>query len=162
MTVSRSEFDSFKAETSAAIEKLDADLKSSHKTIIEHLVRLEQHLYDMEARMEKRLDAMDKRLDAMDKRLDAMDKRFDAMDKRFDAMDKRFDAMDKRFDAMEQRFEQRFSRLSEDVTYMGSNFASRFDVFSGHLRVGDQGQLRSDERLSSLERRVDILENRAS
>ncbi len=127
MTVSRSEFDSFKAETSAAIEKLDADLKSSHKTIIEHLVRLEQHLYDMEARMEKRLDAMDKR-----------------------------------FDAMEQRFEQRFSRLSEDVTYMGSNFASRFDVFSGHLRVGDQGQLRSDERLSSLERRVDILENRAS
>jgi hypothetical protein len=45
---------------------------------------------------------------------------------------------------------------------MRLNFGSRFDVISGQLRLIDQGQFRTEERLSNLERRVDTLEDKAS
>ncbi len=80
------------------------------------------------------------------------------LDQKFGAIDKRFDGIDQKIDRMDHRLTQ----VSDDLVQMRSNFGARLDVITGQLRIVDQGQLRVDERLAHLERRVYVLEDKAS
>jgi hypothetical protein len=73
-------------------------------------------------------------------------------------VDGKFASIDERFD----KTDEKLARISEDVNYMRLNFGARFDVEAGHSKLLDQGQLRLDERLTNLERRVENLEDKAS
>jgi len=80
------------------------------------------------------------------------------LDQKFAGIDKRFDGIDQKIDRMDHRLTQ----VSDDLVQMRSNFGARLDVISGQLRIVDQGQLGVDERLAHLERRVYVLEDKAS
>jgi predicted nuclease with TOPRIM domain len=137
MNVSKQEFDARNLEVDRRFEKLQSDAKSSYLSIIEYFGRLESHI---------------------DIKFDALDVKFDALDGKFNALNDKFDRLDAKVDRMDQRL----SRLTDEVSHMNANFCSRFDVISGHLRLIDQGQFRIEQRLSSPERRVDVLEEKAS
>ena len=73
--------------------------------------------------------------------------------------------IDERFNALEtktDRIEKRLNHLIDDVSHFRSNVGARFDIVSGQLRLIDQEQFRIDDRQSSLEKRVSVLEDNAS
>jgi predicted nuclease with TOPRIM domain len=137
MNVSKQEFDARNLEVNSAIERLHADVKSSYSSMREFMVSLEAHI---------------------DEKFDALDGKFNALDGKFNTLDGKFNKLDGKVDRMDQRL----TRLTDEVSHMNLNFGARFDVISGQLRLIDQGQFRTEERLSNLERRVDTLEDKAS
>jgi predicted nuclease with TOPRIM domain len=137
MNVSKQEFDARNLEVNSAIERLQSDVKASYASMREFMVHLEAHI---------------------DEKFDALDGKFTALDGKFTALDGKFNKLEDKVDRMDLRL----IRLTDEVSHMRLNFGSRFDVISGQLRLIDQGQFRTEERLSNLERRVDTLEDKAS
>jgi archaellum component FlaC len=87
-----------------------------------------------------------------------LDQKFEGINQKFEGIDKKFEGIEKKIDRMDHRLTQ----VSDDLVQMRSNFGARLDVITGQLRIVDQGQLRIDERLAHLERRVYVLEDKAS
>ena len=77
-------------------------------------------------------------------------------------LEDKLDVMESKFDHRLTQVDQRLTHLATEVSHMRSNFNSKFDIISAQLRLIDQGQFRTEERLSNLERRVDRLEEKAS
>jgi peptidoglycan hydrolase CwlO-like protein len=69
----------------------------------------------------------------------------------------RFDKLEEKFDRMDRRL----THIADDLAHTRLNFGARFDVLTGQLRLMDQGQFRSEERLCEVERRVYVLEEKA-
>jgi len=192
MHVSKQEFDAHAREVTSSFERLQSDVKSSYASIIEYLTRLEAHnriadeKFDaLEAHnriADEKFDApeahnriADEKFDALEAHNRIVDEKFDALEAHNRIVDEKFDTLkahnrivDEKFNRLETKFDrmdQRLTHLADDVSYMRSNFGGRFDVISGQLRLIDQGQFRTEERLSALDRleqRVNILEDKAS
>ena len=151
MNVSKQEFDARNLEVDRRFEKMESDSKSSYLSIIEYFGRLESHI-------DSKFDALDGKFDVLDGKFNVLDGKFNVLDGKFNVLNDKFDRLDAKVDRMDKRL----ARLTDEVSHMNANFCSRFDVISGHLRLIDQGQFRIEQRLSNLERRVDVLEEKAS
>jgi predicted nucleic acid-binding Zn-ribbon protein len=135
--------------------------------------------------LDRRLEAHDQRFDAIDQRFDAIDQRFEAIDRRFDAADTRVDRLEKQLDAkiddavhtlraeMRQGFaavDAKFVEVDRKLADLPLMKQAILDI-AGTLRdmreetrqtLAKMDKKAEQERLEALERRVDVLEAKAS
>ena len=139
MNVSKEEFDAYRLDSSSSIERLHCDVKSSYASIISFMNNLQAHFDD-------KFKQFDDKFKHFDHKLNTLETKFD----------QRFDTLETKTD----RIEKRLNLLADDVSLLRSNLGGRFDANSVQLRLIDQEQLRIAERQSTLEKRVNVLEDK--
>jgi septal ring factor EnvC (AmiA/AmiB activator) len=131
MAITDEQFDALRTD----VTTLAADLRSTSRAIAEHFETFTRY---------------------MDSRFEQVDQRFEQVDQRFERMEFRFDKLENKVD----RLDTSLQHLRKVATGMRSEFGDRFEVLSKQMAVGDRFGRNVEDRVTSLEHRVDLLEER--
>jgi hypothetical protein len=129
----------FKADINAAVDQCKSELKSEFKADINAAV--DQCKTELNASIESLRSEMQSS---------------------FSSIAVYFGQLESYLDKKFTHISEEMTRVSDDVRYMRTNHGARFDACAEQMRIQDRSQFRLDDRLSDLEKRVVILEEKAS